>query len=47
MENKIPNCNTYLKYLNIISIRLNLNMDVCRDRFGLYTENQWQELFNN
>lgn len=48
MENqdKIPFGAIYSKYLNIASIRFNLTLDECRNKFGLYTEKQWLDLFN-
>lgn len=42
----LPNVISYTKYLNIASIRLNLTLDRCRDKFGLYTNEQWFNLFN-
>lgn len=47
MDDKLPAISLYTKYLNIASIRFNLSMDECRDRFGLFTINQWEELLNN
>ncbi len=44
--NVLPNVKLYTQYLNIASIRFNLTMNQCRDKFGLYTNQQWQELFN-
>lgn len=42
----IPNITTYTKYLNIASLRFNITLDECRDLFGLYTEEQWINLFS-
>ena len=42
----IPNITAYRKYLNIASLRFNLTLDECRDLFGLYTEEQWINLFS-
>lgn len=44
---KLPPIETYSKYLNIASIRFSLSIDECRNRFGLYTTDQWLNLFNN
>jgi len=44
---KLPPIEIYSKYLQIASIRFNLTIDQCRDKFGLYTERQWLQLFNN
>ena len=43
----LPPTGLYAKYLNMASIRFNLSMDECRDKYGLYTLKQWTELFNN
>jgi len=45
-NNYIPSVTNYTKYLNIASIRFNLTLDECRDKFGIYTNKQWMELFN-
>lgn len=43
----IPSASIYRKYLNMASIRYNLTLDECRDKYGLFTNNQWFELFNS
>lgn len=43
----LPPITLYRKYLQIASIRFNLTLDQCRDKYGLFTERQWLELFNN
>ncbi len=45
--NNLPPITLYRKYLQIASIRFNLTIDQCRDKYGLYTEKQWMQLFNN
>ena len=45
--NNLPPITLYRKYLNIASIRFNLTIDECRNKFGLYTERQWIKLFNS
>ena len=42
----LPTVETYRKLLNIASIRYNITLDECRNRFGLYTSNQWNEMLN-
>lgn len=42
----LPSITTYAKYLNIASLRFNMTLDECRDAFGLYTEEQWINLFS-
>ena len=42
----LPSITTYAKYLNIASLRFNLSLDECRNLFGLYTEEQWTNLFS-
>ena len=44
MTDTLPPISLYRKFLNIASIRFNLTIDQCRDKFGLYTERQWIEL---
>lgn len=46
MGNKLPFGKAYSDYLNIASLRFNLTIDECRNMFGLYTNSQWIELFN-
>ena len=49
MENKsnyLPACEEYRRLLNIASIRFNLSMDQCRDKFGLYTALDWENLLS-
>lgn len=48
MENKniLPPIELYRKYLNIASIRFNITMDEARDRYGLFTISEWENLFN-
>ena len=43
----IPPIALYSKYLNIASFKFNLTMNECRNRFGLFTVKQWEELFSN
>ncbi len=45
-DSKLPFGVAYLKYLNIASIRFNLTIDECRDKYGMFTNGQWSELFN-
>jgi len=45
--NNLPPITLYRKYLQIASIRFNLTVNQCRDKFGLYTEGQWLKLFNS
>lgn len=46
-KDKLPPISLYSKYLNVASLRFNLTLDECRDKYGLFTVNQWEELFNN
>jgi hypothetical protein len=41
----MPPIGLYIKYLNIASHRFELTMDECRDKFGLYTNEEWARLF--
>ena len=45
-KTKLPPTELYSKYLNIASMRFNLTLDECRDKFGLYTTEQWEQLLN-
>lgn len=47
MLHLLPPINLYREYLNIASLRFNISMDECRDRYGLYTMEQWDNLFNS
>lgn len=46
-KTKLPNVLLYSKYLNIASLRFNLSMDECRNRYGLFTIEQWESLLQN
>jgi hypothetical protein len=46
-KNKLPAILLYTKYLNIASMRFNMSLNECRDKFGLFTLNQWHNLFCN
>jgi len=46
-KTKLPNVSLYSKYLNIASMRFRLSMDECRDKYGLFTINQWETLLQN
>lgn len=46
-KTKLPNVSLYSKYLNIASLRFNLSIDECRDRYGLFTIQQWETLLQN
>lgn len=43
----LPTVSDYTKYLNIASLRYNMSLDECRDKYGLFTYKQWYELFND
>ena len=43
----LPTVSLYAKYLQIASIRFNLSLDECRNKFGLFTNAEWLKLFNN
>ena len=45
-KSKIPFGELYIKYLNIASIRFSMQLYDVRDAFGLYTIEQWEELFS-
>lgn len=40
----LPNVKLYSQYLNVASIRFNLSLDECRNKYGLYTIKQWEDL---
>lgn len=46
MTTNLPPTKLYSQYLNIASLRFNISIDECRNRFGLYTCEQWDNLFN-
>ena len=41
---KLPTVNQYREYLEIARFKFNLSIDECRNRFGLYTIAQWEQL---
>jgi hypothetical protein len=43
----LPPILLYTKYLNIASIRYNLSLDECRDKFGRYTTNEWNKFLSD
>lgn len=46
-KTKLPPVSLYSKYLNIASFRFNLTLDECRNKYGLFTINQWESLLQN
>ena len=46
-KTKLPPVLLYSKYLNIASFRFNLSMDECRNKYGLFTIEQWESLLQN
>ena len=46
-KTKLPPVLLYSKYLNIASMRFRLSMDECRNKYGLFTINQWESLLQN
>lgn len=44
-QDKIPPVTLYSKYLKIASILFNISINECRNRYGLYTMEQWINLF--
>lgn len=43
---KLPGITLYRKFLNIASLRFNITIDKCRDKYGMFTVNQWEHLLN-
>jgi len=46
-KTKLPNVSLYSKYLNIASMRFRLSLDECRNKYGLFTIEQWETLLQN
>lgn len=46
-KTKLPPVSLYAKFLNIASIRYNMTLDACRDKFGLYTIDKWLVMLNS
>jgi hypothetical protein len=40
----LPPTGLYIQYLSTVSARFDLSMNECRDKFGLYTIAQWEDL---
>lgn len=45
MNNTFPSILTYTENLQKISKILNAPIDICRDKFGLFSTQQWDNLF--
>jgi hypothetical protein len=43
----LPSCAIYKEYLKTASQRFNITIDDCRDRYGKYTEAEWEKLLKN
>ena len=46
-KTKLPPVLLYSKYLNIASLRFRLSLDECRNKYGLFTIEQWESLLQN
>jgi hypothetical protein len=46
-KTKLPTVLLYSKYLNIASMRFRLSLDECRNKYGLFTIEQWESLLQN
>lgn len=46
MNNKIPPCSLYSKYLDLIIAKLSITVTEARNRYGLFTIKQWDNLLN-
>jgi len=46
-KTKLPPVLLYSKYLNIASMRFRLSLDECRNKYGLFTIEQWESLLQN
>jgi hypothetical protein len=47
LKNKLPSVSMYTKYLEAAVQKLGISKDEARNRFGLYTISQWEELLKN
>lgn len=45
-KDTLPPSGLYSKYLQIAATRFRMTIDECRDKYGLYTEAQWEALFD-
>jgi len=45
-SNSLPPVELYKQYLEVASFKFKLTINECRNKFGLYTMLQWEELFN-
>ena len=44
MKNKLPSCLDYDIFLNKAASKFNISTNEARDKYGLYTYEQWQKL---
>ena len=44
MKGLLPPTGLYIQYLSTASTKFNLSMNECRDKFGLYTIAEWEDL---
>jgi len=47
MKNKLPSCLDYDIFLNKAASKFNISTNEARDKYGLYTYEQWQKLLKN
>lgn len=45
-QSSIPSCHLYGRYLDMAVEKLNISKDEARDKYGLYTVAQWEQLLN-
>lgn len=45
-KTKLPPVELYRKYLNIASIKFNISLNECRNKYGSFTIHQWENLLN-
>jgi hypothetical protein len=45
-QKSLPNVHLYSRYLDIAVEKLNISRDDARNKYGLYTVEQWEKLLN-
>jgi hypothetical protein len=43
---KLPSCELYARLLQIASFKFNISVDQCRNKYGLFTVQQWNDLLD-
>ncbi len=45
-QNKLPPAGMYINFIEMAEQKLNISKDAAREKYGLYTIQQWESLLN-